>query len=462
MVGQLRIPELARTLFSREKQSRGIERIRRAGLTGITSVLAQGITILTGFVSIPLTLHYLGQERYGVWLTINSLLQWLFVSNMGLSGNALVNKLSEANGKDDRETARELVSTAFWSLAGMAITFTLFFAVCLPFINLPSVFNTTESVSISELKLSVIFAFICFIMMFPTSMVEAVYNSYQEGFIGNIWNITGSVFSLIALIVVTKMHGGLPLLVIALFGVRLFFSFLNAAYLFFFRHSWLYPSLKVVSKKSFFDLTTLGLTYFVAQLASMGATQSQPFMITQFMGPTFVPIFNIAQRILFLPALFIQMLVFPLMPAYGEAKARNDWKWISATLKHSTLLSIGISIPSLLVLSFLVKPIINRWLGPDLVPSNGLVAGLAVYAFIGIATTPISVMLYGLEKIRVQAVISVLNAIFFVILGIIFIQGGGLIGLTIGMIIAFTLTNVIGQVLQARVVLKRNSVSTND
>jgi hypothetical protein len=30
-----------------------------------------------GFVSVPLTVHYLGAERYGVWLTISSLLLWV-------------------------------------------------------------------------------------------------------------------------------------------------------------------------------------------------------------------------------------------------------------------------------------------------------------------------------------------------------------------------------------------------
>src|SRR3712207_2651433 len=128
MIGQMRIPELARIFFSRKEQNRGIERIRRAGLTGVTSILAQGITILAGIISVPLTLTYLGKERYGVWLTINSLLQWLYVSNMGLSGNALVNKLSEANGRDDRTTAQELAATAFWSLTGIAVLFSVIFA----------------------------------------------------------------------------------------------------------------------------------------------------------------------------------------------------------------------------------------------------------------------------------------------------------------------------------------------
>jgi len=247
----MNIPNSLRVLFSRSDQGRGVDRIRRAGLTGMTRMTAQGITIAAGFISVPLTIGYLGAERYGVWLTINSLLQWVYISNLGLSGNALINKLSEANGKDDKELAQELVATSFWTLNGLALILLILFGICFRFINWASVFNTGETVSISELQLAVILAFVSFVMMFPTSMVDAVYQGYQEGFVGDLWNIAGSIASLIALLVVIQYEGGLPLLVASLFGVRILFSVMNACYLFVFRHPWLKPLPRAATKKSF-------------------------------------------------------------------------------------------------------------------------------------------------------------------------------------------------------------------
>ena len=49
--------------------------------------------------------HYLGAERYGVWLTISSLLLWVALTDFGLAGNALVDVLSEAVGNDDRASS---------------------------------------------------------------------------------------------------------------------------------------------------------------------------------------------------------------------------------------------------------------------------------------------------------------------------------------------------------------------
>lgn len=450
-------PNPIKILFSKENQSRGVERIKRAGLTGTSSVIAQGITIIAGFISVPLTIRYLGKEQYGVWLTINSLLQWLYVSNLGLSGNALINKLSDANGKDDKRLAQELVSTAFWTLGGLSIIFLLLFAISSPFINWQWVFNTTD-VSAIELKWAMIFAFVCFVMMFPISMVDAIYQSYQEGYIGNIWNIAGSVFSLIALIIVTQMQGGLPLLVASLFGVRLLFSLFNSGYLFFVRHIDLKPYFYSFSHEHFKQLIKLGSTYFIAQLASMGVTQTQPIIITQILGPSFLGSFNVAQRIMFLPATFIQMFIFPLMPAYGEAKARKDWKWVYKTLKYSLLLTFLATLVTFILLVIFAQPIINLWVGQELMPSKSVIYGLGIYMFMGNIATPISVMLYGLEETKGQAIISVVNSIVFVTLAIILTNLYGELGLVLSMIISIMFTNLTGQIIHLNIVMKKEPI----
>src|SRR5882672_8763280 len=109
-------PQGLKTLFTRASANPSRERYRRAGMTASTSYIAKGLTLLVGFVSVPLTIHYLGAERYGVWLTISSLLLWIALTDFGLAGNALVNVLSEAVGNDDRESARHYAASAFWAL----------------------------------------------------------------------------------------------------------------------------------------------------------------------------------------------------------------------------------------------------------------------------------------------------------------------------------------------------------
>src|SRR5579871_566674 len=110
------------------------ERYRRAALTGAASIIQRGLTIVISLVSVPLTIHYLGPERYGVWLTISSILVWLALTDFGLAGTALINVISEAHGRDDKRTAQEYVASAVWCLTGIAAALGLITYLCFPLI----------------------------------------------------------------------------------------------------------------------------------------------------------------------------------------------------------------------------------------------------------------------------------------------------------------------------------------
>ena len=45
-----------------------------AAVTGITSGISRAVRIGVTLIIIPLTLHYLGNERFGLWMTISSVL----------------------------------------------------------------------------------------------------------------------------------------------------------------------------------------------------------------------------------------------------------------------------------------------------------------------------------------------------------------------------------------------------
>ena len=57
---------------SEDEQGRSVKRYRRVALTAMTSILSKVIVLATTIISVPLTFHYLGAERYGLWMTITS------------------------------------------------------------------------------------------------------------------------------------------------------------------------------------------------------------------------------------------------------------------------------------------------------------------------------------------------------------------------------------------------------
>src|ERR1041385_8128703 len=81
-------------------EGRSKERYRRAALTTISSMIARGLGIFTGLAWIRLSLSYLGNERYGLWVAVSSIVGWANLADLGLA-RGIQNHLSEANGQDD-------------------------------------------------------------------------------------------------------------------------------------------------------------------------------------------------------------------------------------------------------------------------------------------------------------------------------------------------------------------------
>ncbi|MGC2403792.1 MAG: hypothetical protein WA510_28625, partial [Acidobacteriaceae bacterium] len=195
------------SVLTKSSSNRGVERYRRVGITASSSFIAKALNILISFLSIPLTIHYLGSERYGVWLTISSLLMWMALTDFGLSGNALINALAEASGKDDREAAREYVSSAFWALSCIALICGAVAAISFPWISWRAVFHVSASTSAHELNLACAMALAIFILGFPLSLQYSIYSAYQDGYLANVWGIATNGMALFALLIVSRFHG---------------------------------------------------------------------------------------------------------------------------------------------------------------------------------------------------------------------------------------------------------------
>jgi O-antigen/teichoic acid export membrane protein len=272
------------------------------------------------------------------------------------------------------------------------------------------------------------------------SVQYSIYTAYQDGFLSNVWGITSNICSLLALIIVSRFHGGLPQLVLALFGIRTILGCLNLCYMFFKHYRWLMPVPSAVHWYCVRRLFKLGMKYMVTQLGSLGIYQSQPMIITQILGPTKVIVFVLAQKVITFPLDLVYMLTAPFVPAFGEAKARNDWQWIKRAYRNATLASVVIGLPVMLVITVMAKPLIRVWAGPAAVPDTSLIFWLSAYNLFGLVIMVTGQLLIGLERVNALAVSLVLCALVTIGLGIGFGRGIGLSGVAMAMAVGKVIT----------------------
>lgn len=74
------------------------------------------VGLLTSLVIVPITINYLNNEVYGIWMTITSILYWITTFDIGL-GNGMRNYLAEALATNDTKLGKKYISTTMLLLA---------------------------------------------------------------------------------------------------------------------------------------------------------------------------------------------------------------------------------------------------------------------------------------------------------------------------------------------------------
>ena len=81
-------------------RTRSSQRTRRATFGGLMTAANSGVGVLGSLIVMPLMLHSLGAERFGLWVTLTSLMAISALGDLGI-GNGLINAISTTHGADD-------------------------------------------------------------------------------------------------------------------------------------------------------------------------------------------------------------------------------------------------------------------------------------------------------------------------------------------------------------------------
>lgn len=424
------------------EEGRSKERYRRIALTAMASSTAKAITILTSFISVPLTLNYLGPERYGLWMTISSVIAMMTFADLGI-GNGLMNAVAEAFGEDDIVGIKRHIANAMTILGIVAFAMVLIFFSFYSFIDWGSFFNVKSPLAMQESGPALAVFTVCFALGVPSGIVQRVQMGLQQGFASSIWQAGGSILGLLLTLLVIYLKSGLVWLVLALGGAPLVMLIVNGFVFFFIQRRDLAPDVLHISRLGMKRILHGGLLFFVLQIAVAVAYTSDNLIIAKILGASFVTQYSVVSK-LFEGLLTIQGLaIMPLWPAYGEAKARDDKEWIEKTLYRSVKITLAVIVPVAIVLVLLNKPIYGAWIGKQHIIPFSLVAFYGVWFTLKGVGTTYSMFFNGMHILRFQIIIAIIFTITSIIAKLYFISLMGLPGLLIGLIITYAFTNLI-------------------
>jgi O-antigen/teichoic acid export membrane protein len=414
----------------------------RARLAVATGVVARAWLVLVTLASIPITIGYLGNEGYALFLAMTSVVTWLQFTNLGI-GAGLQNAMTEAVARNDAKAQQTLVSTAVVALAAITIGVLAALAAAFPFVNWARVFPATDARYLGELRNAMALTLVCFCVAMSLGFVPALLNARQESHIAYLLQIISGTAALVMVFAASRFNWGLTGIIAGTLGTSCLVSAATAIWLLFMRRiPQIRPSLAGFSPSVARRLMNRSSSFFVLTLTSAAFYQSDIFILTHMQSAEEAAPFGVAQRAYAQFGSLFAIVTGSLWVAYGHARAQGDAEWIERTYRRSRrvqALAFGFI---LLVMLSVGEYLLRIWVGSPAAPHFGLIAVLGVLFVVQQWTATHAQMLNGLDVVRPQVACLVINGIALLALSAIGARVMGPVGLAIGGILAYSLTSV--------------------
>lgn len=413
----------------------------------ILSFFLKGLSICLSLFVIPITLSLLTTEKYGIWITLQSVFSWILLLDIGV-GNGLRNKLAKSLAEYDLVSSKIYISTAYFIISLIGLLFMVIIISSVSFINWKTLFKSkvlsnsgyTKLILISLLSLTS-----CFIL----GLINQIFNAFQKNWLTNIINIIANALFLTVVIFFRIHIAGNLILLATVYCSSLIFSHLFTSILFFVLNPSFIPSVKYIRQDKINDILKLGGSFFIIQIAVLLIFSIDNFLILQLLGASTVAEYNIVYRLFSVFIISFGIIMGPLWSAFTAAYVKNDIVWIKSILRNLQLALIPITISLIIVCRF-VNQILAFWLPHDkiITPDASMIVCMAIFVLISYWNNIYSYYLNGISETKIQVNTAIIGAVINVPLAIFLVKYVhlGLTGIIISMITSLSFFSFLGPI----------------
>lgn len=384
------------------EEGRFDERYRLALLSLIANVFSRAAGLVVTVISVKLTIPYLGAERFGAWMTIASIIGLLSFLDLGV-GNALANQVSYAAASGSSLRLRRIVSggLAFLFALGALVSFGLYLASSvLPW---QEIIKTGVPVDKAEVAQAVSLVAILFGLSIFSGGAQRIFAGLQKAYEAHLVNLGFSLVSLGLLLVATRYHAGIPVLVAILLGCQISSGLFLVLVLM--QRNIFVPAGAVYSALDHrHHLMRTGAAFLILQVGWSVAAGIDNVLIMTIQGAAQVAVFSVAQRLFQFITQPLLVMNAPLWAAYADASARGERRFISKTFRRSMALTALLSLLGGGSVVLIGNALARWWTGGVITLPPSLLLGFFFLTSIETTSNALSVMLNGCGIIREQVI----------------------------------------------------------
>jgi len=367
----------------------------------IGSFVIKGLSSLTTLILIPFTINLLDKEKYGIWITIFSIVTWFNMMDIGL-GNGFRNKFAIAISINDSVLAKKYVQTLYSSITIISICIFIFYLLLSSFMNWTTILNIRGSFDENlDLIIGIVFFLFCIQLILKnvsTILLSLQMTTFSNSlvFFGNILSLTlifltNKIFetNLLVIAVVFMLS---PIIIHGVATVIVFNNYLREFKPLFFS----FPEIKY-----FKQLMSLGVKFFIIQITTIIMFSSSSIIITQLFGPEHVTLYSVVSQMFGITQVVFSIILTPFWTAFTEAYSKGDFEWIKNSINK--LIIIWLFFSSAVFVLWLISPFLFKiWLGDGIIVPNELSFQFVLYSILITWSSIFSAFLAGVGKITIS------------------------------------------------------------
>lgn len=387
------------------------------------SVLYKVGAVGATFLAMPIMIKYLGIEQFGIWATMLTLITWVMLFDLGI-GNGLKNKVSESLAQDNPEQAASYISTAY-GLIGL-ISFALFclFLVLSFWIPWQVVFNS-QTISEADLRQTVITLSFFIFFNFWISLVNQIYHGLQKSSVVVLGQFISNTLALLLVFLLYQFTQSSITLIVWAYGISLVAANLMLSGFVFKAHRELLPTYKGFDRNKISPLLSLGIKFFIIQLAVLVIFMTDKILITQLLGPEHVTPYDVLFKLFSVFTVIHGLMLAPLWPAYSDAYQRGDLVWIRSNIKQQIKIALLLFLGAFMM-AVAGPLIVKLWIGDQIVVSQTLYYLFALFLVFSVWSNVFAYFVNATNQLSVQLYTSIIAAIINIPLSVFFVTKLGL------------------------------------
>ena len=374
----------------------------------LLSVVFKGVSMILSLISAPLILSCLGDEKYGIWASLLSIVSWIYYLDLGI-GNGLRIRLSECLAKGEEKDARKYVSVSYVILTVISVVAFLVAFFLISFGNLGKYINVPVSFDENiNWILIVAIAFVC--LNFVLALVNNIFYAVQRASVISGLSIIGQILYIVGLYLYAKSGNGLILIVSFIQGgSQLIKNIIGTIWAYI-----KYPECRIELMKPDFSykngILSFGIQSFLINLAALVLNATDNLLILQLFGASSVTPYSFCYKYFSIISSVFAAVVIPLQSAYTMAYTKHDSAWIIKNMKRALIL-LSVFVGGAIIACFVFIPFSAIWLKKVLLYQEGLIPTTALYCILLMVSHTFSTFSSGIGRMKEATITGILQAV---------------------------------------------------